>query len=130
MCYFEQKGIAKRNADFSAAECSAFFAYYVYYIQIRNQHHKPERLRDVQGLAETLAVVFGGLALLGAFACGLYCVCRTDAPIQLILDFVCWACAVILVLRYRCATENRIHMVLAIYDVSVDKEFSEGRTVF
>ena len=128
--YFRQEGYNKKVNEFTEEESSAFFAHCVYYTQIRNQHKKSERLRDVTGLSGILAVVFGILVICDILICIRYFIFGVNILSSLILFLFYSICAGALTFRYRRALKNRIKMVLAVYDVSVEKEKSEDKEIY
>lgn len=112
---------------FTEDECVAFYAHCVYYIQIRSQNQKTERLREVTGLAGILVMVFGMLIIseiITNFIVG------TVSTISVTLLLIYAICLALLLHRYKRAMKNRIKMVLAVYDVCVEKEACEGNTVY
>ncbi len=125
--YFKQEEYQKKSDEFTEDECAAFYAHCVYYIQIRSQNQKTERLREVTGLAGILVTVFGALItseIIINFIVG------SVSTISVTLFLVYAICLALLLHRYKRAMKNRIKMVLAVYDVCVEKEASEGNTVY
>lgn len=125
--YFKQEECQKKSDEFTEDECVAFYAHCVYYIQIRSQNQKTERLREVTGLAGILVMVFGMLIIseiITNFIVG------TVSTISVTLLLIYAICLALLLHRYKRAMKNRIKMVLAVYDVCVEKEACEGNTVY
>lgn len=116
------------DKNFSDEQCSTFFAYCVYYLHVRGQDKKNEKLREAKGLSELLTLVFvsipvlsiiiyhlsGAASLIDKFVLSCYFV------------FIIFSCAFFR--RSKRATENRIRIVLAIYDACVDME--QGKECF
>lgn len=104
---------------------SYFFSYCVYYIQIKGQNRKTEKLRDIEGLSEALSLIFLILSLLSAAAAFIcyysYAVDTQLNPNRFIASFVIFVIYAFLSILMDCRTEkaikNRIRMTLAIYDV-------------
>ena len=84
-------------------------------------------MREVTGLAGILVMVFGALII-----CEIFMIFKvgTVSAISVRLFHIYALCLGLLLHRYRRAMKNRIKMVLAIYDVCVEKEASEGNTVY
>ena len=108
--------------NFSVEQCTTFFAYCVYYLHVRNQDKKTEKMRETQDLAELLTLVF---ALIPITSIIIYLFlgtsCLNPKPtFAIYILCVIFACAFLN--RSKRAMENRIRMVLAIYDACIDKE--------
>ena len=127
MKYFQQEECKKTNDEFTEEECIAFFAHCVYYIQIRNQHQKTERMREVTGLAGILTMAFFALLISDVI---ISIILGVVSIISIILFFIYAICLIVLLHRYKRAMKNRVKMVLAIYDVCVGKEEHEGGVIF
>lgn len=124
---FRQKAQAYLNVnqreldnDFTTDECSAYFAYCVYYLHVHGQDKKTEKLREAQSLSELLTIVFVlipissiALHILAGAACLVI-----KPTVLLYLMFAVFA--LIFLRRSKRAMENRIKMVLAVYDACVD----------
>lgn len=104
---------------------SYFYAYCVYYIQIRNQNRKTEKLRDIAGLSEALSLVFLILAVFSFIVTLISCFqivlnLQNILGEPLSLTIICLVCAFFSVLmdyRTEKSINSRIRMTLAIYDV-------------
>ena len=125
--YFKQEEYQKKSDEFTEDECAAFYAHCVYYIQIRSQNQKTERLREVTGLAGILVTVFGALIISEII---INFIVGSVSTISVTLFLIYAICLALLLHRYKRAMKNRIKMVLAVYDVCVEKEASEGNTVY
>jgi len=108
------------NEDFTAEQCSTYFAYCIYYLHVHGQDKKTEKLRETRGLSELLTLVFVSIPVSSII---IYIFSETSClsvkPILLIyVLFGVFAYAFLK--RYNRAMENRIKMVLAVYDACVD----------
>ena len=120
--YFEQEDIPVRKR-FTRAQNRCFFAHCQYYIQCRGQNQKPELMRDVIGLSFLLASVLillstcNILALLGNPS--------TDRTLHIGMSAICLLGSAAFIHKYRRDVRNRIRMIIAIYDICVEKEINE-----
>lgn len=112
---------------------SYFFAHCVYYIQVKNQNKKTEKLRDIEGLSASLSLIFLGLTIFSfitIFINSCQIVLEEQSRCKEILwsITICFICAIYSVLM-DCRTEksmnNRIRMTLSIYDIEKRQE-TEG----
>lgn len=111
----------KKNAE---QQCSDYFAHCVYYIQIRNQDKKPERLREVQGLSMLLSGVFALIPIINFLtAASTHTLCQS-ACLRLWTYLIFLSFSVIFGFKYNKDMHNRIRMVLAVYDVCLDHEIA------
>lgn len=103
------------NIEFNIEDdkaASYFFAHCVYYIQIKNQNRKTEKLRDIAGLSESLSFIFMLLAITSVICipinipeCGTFlCYFAVFSVISVIMDY-----------RTEKAHKNRIRMTFGIY---------------
>lgn len=110
------------DKDFTADQCSTYFAYCIYYLHVRDQDKKIEKLRETQGLSELLTLVFASIPvssiIIYVFS-GTNCLYIIPTVLICIL-FAVFACAFFR--RTERAMENRIKMVLAVHDACVDME--------
>lgn len=113
----------KQDKDtYSEKECSDYFAHCVYYIQVRNQDKKTERLREVQGLSMLLSCVFALIPLISlAIAAITHTVCD-NACVKLWIHPIFLIFAVVFGFKYNRDMHNRVRMVLAAYDACTDME--------
>lgn len=118
--YFKLKNDSKEKMSFTIEQCNCFFAHCVYYNQIRNQNEKTERLRDVQGLSCILASVFAVLAVIGEIVSLL-----GSNSCRLTLVYILFT--IVFVLKYKYDVQCRVRMVLAVYDVTVEREIAEHK---
>lgn len=106
---------------------SYFFTHCVYYIQIKNQNRKTEKLRDVEGLSEALSLAFLILSIFSIVTILINILFNRQNNAEGIIwsIAICVISAVFSVLM-DCRTEksinNRIRMTLAIYDVEMRRE--------
>lgn len=122
----EDKNKLLSSPDFA----SYFFAYCVYYIQIKSQNRKTEKLRDIEGLSEALSLIFLTLTFLSAIATIIsyysYAANSQADPIRCIASVIICAIYGFFSILMDCRTEkaikNRIRMTLAIYDVEKRQE--------
>lgn len=105
---------------FEPDQCAAFYAYCVYYIQVRNQNQKPERLREVQGLSGLLTCVFAAIPI-GSIILSPDNISICERICANLKEYLlCFALAVIFLIKHRRDTLYRIRMVLAVYDACYD----------
>ena len=110
------------DIDFTADECSTYFAYCIYYLHVHDKDKKAEKLRETEGLSELLTLVF---ALIPVTSIIIYIFSGANClyMIPTVLFYVLFAvCACAFFSRTKRAMENRIKMVLAVYDACVDME--------
>lgn len=115
-----------KKSDLTEDQCTAFFAYCIYYLYVRNLDQKPEKLRETQGLSELFACIFW---ITPVISISLFIVQKIffNATINnlWILIFVYCICLLlgkIFYDRYKISCLNRIRLVLSIYDACVDME--------
>lgn len=108
------------NEDYSIDQCSTYFAYCVYYLHVRGLDKKTEKLRETQGLSELLTLVFASVPISSIIIQILSgTTCLNIKPFFYIYAlFALCACAFLR--RTKRAMENRIKMVLAVYDACVN----------
>lgn len=101
-----------------------FFGYCVYYIQVRNQNQKTEKLRDIEGLSMSLSLVFLILTVISVLT--LIPALRLSCVSHIIYAAICSLGYAFFSIIFDCHTEkamkNRIRMTLAVYEVQRDKE--------
>lgn len=98
-----------------------FYAYCVYYVQIRNHGQKVEKLRDITGLASSLSLTFTFLCSI-TVAFRLF-ICKTQNISWTISCFVSFFFLSILFdFQAERASKNQIKMVLALYEAEKEKE--------
>ena len=108
-----------------------FFAYCVYYLRTHNQDAKTEKLRDIEGLSESLSLVFLILAVISAILTAFLTVRLLFVPNSILKDGI-WLellCALAfsafsIVFDYQAeeALKNRIRMTFALYEAEKDRE--------
>lgn len=116
-----------------------FFSYCVYYIQLKNHNRKTEKLRDIEGLSESLSFIFMILAFFSfAFALiDFYYTTYTFLSVEQIqfdantfgalfaYSIVCAFLSIVMDCRTEKSIKNRIRMTLALYDVEKRESESE-----
>lgn len=112
--------------DFTPAQCSAFFGHCIYYIHVRDKDRKTEKLREVKGLSELFAFVFFLIPTISFF---IYIftnkLCSVNGTTMFFYTlFLIFGC--IFFMRAQRALENRIKMVLAVYNACVDSRYGLG----
>lgn len=116
-CLFPN-GRVKCNEALSAY----FFAYCVYYIQVREKDKKIEKLRDIEGLAMSLSLIFLFLTLGSMFTLGVCFFYSAGWILFGIIELLVNAAFSILFDCYaERAIKNRIRMTLAVYEAERDK---------
>ena len=119
----EEKAEDKKNEDNLS---SYFYGHCVYYLQIRNQNRKMEKLRDIEGLSKALSLVFLILACLSfVMICASSIGSGKGLPSLAISFLVCVGATVLMDHRTEKTIENRIRMTLGVYDVEKQREASE-----
>lgn len=116
--YFHEN--KKEDDIFTEDQCFTFFTHCVYYLHAHGQDKKTEKLRETEGLSELLTLVFAFIPvssiiihiLLGTTYLAL------KPTLLIYMLFAIFFCAFLK--RSIRAIENRIKMVLAVYDACVD----------
>lgn len=109
---------------------SYFFAHCVYYIQVKNQNRKTEKLRDIEGLSASLSFVFLGLSIFSFITIlinGYQIIFNQQNRYEeiiwsIIIFFIGIFFSVLMDCRTEKSINNRIRMTLAIYDVEKRQE--------
>lgn len=121
--------VAKKKELFSESKIiyskelsSYFFAYCVYYIQVRGKDKKLEKLRDIGGLSMSLSLIFFFLACGSVIALIICCLKSIDG---ILFEIIYFLLNVLLSILFDCYTErvlkNRIRMTLALYEAEQDR---------
>ena len=101
---------------------SYFFAYCVYYIQVRGKDKKLEKLRDIEGLSMSLSLIFLFLAFGSGIAFIISSLYSNDCILFEIINF---GANVFLSILFDCyaerALKNRIRMTLAVYEAEKER---------
>lgn len=119
---FKLKGIKARKDKFSVEQNKYFFSYCVYYIQIRGQHEKTEKLREISGLSNILSTCFAILFIIG---CGgwIYQMISGINDLQILITIIIFAMlAIVFWFRMKKIILYRIRMVLCIYEACIDMD--------
>lgn len=120
----EKELFPDNQIDLNRSFASYFFGYCVYYIQVRNQNQKTEKLRDIEGLSMSLSLVFLFLTIISVLA--LIPVIKTSSVKYIIYTVICSVGYALLsiIFDYHAekALKNRVRMTLAVYEVQRDKE--------
>ena len=126
---FESKDITIYDNCFSEDQCKYFFAYCVYYIQVRDYNKKTEKMRDVHGISNMLSTsfailfIFGSLTILINTIFGAELLFEYTPSIKSIILLVIYAVlAVLFWFKMKKNILYRIRMVLGVFDASTDKE--------
>lgn len=103
-----------------------FYGHCVYYLQIRNQNRKMEKLRDIEGLSKALSLVF---LILACFSFVIMWVSFWEFgkgfPLLVISFLACMCATVLMDHRTEKTMKYRIRMTLGVYDVEKQREASE-----
>lgn len=110
------------NEDFTTDQCSTYFAYCIYYLHVRGQDKKTEKLRETQGLSELLTLVFASIPILSITLHLLFGTSFLSIKPILFIYVLFLLFSYAFLRRFRRAMKNRIKMVLAVYDACVDKK--------
>lgn len=98
-----------------------FYAYCVYYVQIRNHDHKVEKLRDIAGLASSQSLVFTFLCCFTAMI-RLFSSFEQDNSWTITCFVVFFFLSILFDFQAERASKNQIKMVLALYEAEKEKE--------
>lgn len=63
--FFENKNIEISKNEFSEEQCEYYFSHCCYYLQIKGQSEKVEKMREIMELTNLLMLCFGELAITG-----------------------------------------------------------------
>lgn len=110
------------KTDFKEDECSGFYAHCVYYLHVHHQDMKTEKLRETQGLSELLTIVFAAIPITSIILYACYGIENIKLIQTVVLYLLCIVFAFTFFNRAKRALENRIKMVLAVYDACTDME--------
>lgn len=102
-----------------------FYAYCVYYIQVRNHNHKVEKLRDIAGLASSLTLVFTFLCCFTAVL-WLFTNYEQDNRWRIICFIAFFFISILFDYHAERASKNQIKMVLALYEAEKEQEQGAG----
>ena len=105
---------------FTSDQCSTYFAYCIYYLHVHGQDKKTEKLRETQGLSELLTLVFAAIPIT-SFIIQILSDTNSLSVNQTISLYTLFGWfTFVLFRRSKRAMENRLKMVLAVYDACVD----------
>ena len=126
---FKKKGIHIKGNKFTEEQCNYFFAYCVYYIQVREHHKKTEKMRELHGISNMLSTCFAILPIIGvvihlinAYFIDFEFV--ENISFTQIIIFICVFIFLATVFWFRMKKNilYRIRMVLGIFEASIDKD--------
>ena len=113
----EKELFSEKEIVYDKELSSYFFAYCVYYIQVRGKDKKLEKLRDIAGLSMSLSLIFLFLALGSVIALA---ICYLYSIDYILFEIIYFIINVSLSILFDCYTEravkNRIRMTLAVYE--------------
>lgn len=126
---FKTKNIKLKKDEFTSEHCHYFYTYCLYYIQIREQHKKLEKMRGLQGISNMLSTNFGISAFGGIITYLFQAHLANTSYIQKI-DFKTFAVIIItyislsIIFWFRMKKQilYRIRMVLNTYEANVVRE--------
>lgn len=134
---FNKKGIRVNNNSFSEEQCNYFFAYCVYYIQVREHHQKTEKMRELHGISNMLSTGFAILTIVNVFVL-IFNIFSIDEILYiekisliriLALIFIFAILSVVFWFRMKKNILYRIRMVLGIYEASIDKDTINSKSI-
>lgn len=102
-----------------------FYAYCVYYIQVRKQDKKTEKLRDIEGMSMSFSLAFLILTLVSFGATYLGLLGRLSNQMilfELMCSFMFASFSIISDYRAEKALKNRIRITLAVYEAEKERE--------
>lgn len=127
--YFLDNDISTDAFCFTKEQCRCFFTYCIYYIHVRGLDWKTERMREIQNLSGILTAGFGMLSVIGFIvSITLSALCQNVLR-YLIVTGAYMILTVVFYDKHRTDIRNRIRMVLAVYNASVDKENMTGQNM-
>lgn len=114
----------EKTPDVTRDQCEYFFAYCVYYIEVRNHNKKTEKMRALYGISSMLSVCFFILFIISI--CNLLYRSINIRISYLDIVFISIFFILSIVFRFRMIKNllYRIRMVLAVYEASIDQEQS------
>lgn len=118
--------LSESNLELTQEQCSAFFAYCIYYLHVKGLDKKTEKLRETQGLSELFSCVFYSAPLVSILIFAFQRLFSCD--VNLVKQFVvatyifCVLMGLIFYKRYKISCRNRIRMVLSIYDACIESK--------
>ena len=127
---FERKNIKLNKGEkFTSVQSHYFYTYCIYYIQIRDQHNKPEKMRGLQGISNMLSTSFAVSSFCGIIAyifqpqlTNTSYVQKLDIKYFILTLIIYVSLSIIFWFRMKKNILYRIRMVLNTYEANVDKE--------
>lgn len=127
---FQKKNIKySKKGKFTSDQCHYFYTYCIYYIQIREQHKKTEKMRNLHGISSMLSTNFALSVLIGIIFHILFpnilqtsYIKNIDINYLIIILIIYSLLAIMFWMRMKKHILHRIRMVLNTYEVNVDKE--------
>lgn len=120
---FETKSIEVKDNEFTKDQCEYFFAYCSYFVQVKGQNKKTEKMRGLKGLSSLWMVCFALLFLIGLTRIVLMIINGANFEKMMFPFFSTIAFLVLSITSYyRMKTNIRywIRMILGTYEVCSD----------
>ena len=122
---FTKKGIDIKEDHFEKRHCEYFFAHCIYYIQIRDESWKPEKMRSLKGLSRILMTCFACLSLIGVILGIPHLIYKGASLFEFLIIFIMILgfCALSVTNFFRMKQNTRfwIRMVLGLYEACSDQ---------
>lgn len=120
---FNSKGILFDKENITPEQNHYFYAYCVYFIQIRGLDEKTEKMRTLHGISGMLSLCFFVLSFIGFFRVSYLCIIDNNLSIPLFVTFIAYIIlSIIFWYRMKKDIYYRIRMVAGIYEVASDRE--------
>lgn len=116
--FFENKNIEISKNEFSEEQCEYYFSHCCYYLQIKGQSEKVEKMRGIMGLTNLLMVCFGGLAITGII--NIVASFFTGEIANITPAFIFTVAAVISFFKSKLNTNEWVRMVMGTCDECLD----------
>jgi uncharacterized membrane protein (DUF106 family) len=115
----------KSSKRFTEEQCLTFFAYCIYFLYVRELVRKTEKIREAQALLELCVCEFAIIPLANIFILLIQVlffdtVSCPDWKWMIFISVMCYLLSYIFYDRYKCLSQNRILIVLGIYDACKD----------
>lgn len=123
-----------QEGDFTPEQSNYYFTYCVYYIQVKDQQKKAEKMRELKALSMLLMVCFGALALVALLRVAYYIAFTPEitrvALAHYGVDFIlALILAVVYYNAYKRNTRNWVRMVLSVYEVCTESYITEKEEI-
>lgn len=121
---FKTKNIKVKGKNFSREQCEYFFAYCNYYIQVKGENKKTEKMRGIKGISILFTTCFLILFITGVFR--IIFILRQGQIKELYgyggLTITFFVLSVSSYYRMKIAIQRRIRMVMGTYEVCCERK--------